>query len=352
MTYRLYVVCMMMCATFLAGCTAQVDEADIDRILLSEPTPRLSLAAPIVHDLGDVLAHDQIIDYQFVVTNPTDKQWQLSDAAALMPCCTEIGPVPRSIPPRSDAAVPVRLKPGRKSGLKRFEFQVHTSDEAAPTLEFALVARLVPAWEIEGQASPIVVRAGKAAQVTLGATRRAKTSDALTASATLSCSSPLNATWVGEPMVRDDGDFTAISQRFIVEIPAIWDAGIHSGEIIFSWKSGESERHHISWDVQPIITAQPSGLILKPTSKSTQNSIRVASKGEPFRILSVSSPLLSEKVELSQKAAATHSLILHLNASLAKDERPSQITITTDHPDQAQVLINTLTIREHREDAQ
>ena len=147
--------CAVLCRAVLclrSGCnrsTLQSDAASLFPGPTSQADP--SGQRVQVHDFGLVLAHGQTLRHDFILTNPTSHPIRLLKATTSAPCCSAIGPLPKSIPPDSAVPVPIVLKTTNKLGLLRIIFGVETDSAIAPVRRLAGTVRLIPEWEVEAQ---------------------------------------------------------------------------------------------------------------------------------------------------------------------------------------------------------
>ena len=339
--------------TFLAsGCMrAPSPEPDLsailgDRARGAEPTG----SSVQEHDFGVILAQGQTLQHEFAFKNPTARPIRLIRGRAFTPCCSSIGPLPESIPPKGEAKIPVTIKPGYQSGLKGVGFAVETDAREHPAHNFFLRARLVSTWEMEQlEGSSTSLPLGHSGTQTFRMTARRKGNQGLSLPEKLSSTPPLVVAWGGEASTKSGaGGLIEATREITVTIPAEKQAGARRGEIAFGWPDGQTEMRTIRWEVRPRLRVSPSGLVLRSSVQPVQQTITVISDGRPFQVERVMSPLLVGSVELPRLEETRQTLILKLDVSRAPAEGAVDIEIRTDHPDQPTVSLTILVLRERK----
>ena len=118
-----------------------------------------------LHAFGTVFSEGQSLRHEFIVRNPLDHPVRLIRGMALTPCCSSIGPLPDSIPPRGEVKIPTSFNPPRQSGSREVRFLIETDSGPQNRIQLALQAQLVATWEIDsltgGTATLPLKRSGK-----------------------------------------------------------------------------------------------------------------------------------------------------------------------------------------------
>ncbi len=325
----------------MPGCGVPSAEPDLAAILsdsnVSEPKSN-----DFEHDLGPVLASGQTIHHEFTLRNKSDRPLALLKGSSMTPCCSAVGPLPKSVPPRGEVQIPVVFKPGYQAGLKRVVFTVETD---AQPYAFSMRSRLFSAYEVkadEGSASSLPI--GRAGTQKYTVTCRRKGSEGLGAPTRVDVAAPLQATFAAPVETKENDGLLVTTRRVEVSLPASKSPGAQRGELTFTWPDGRAETLMLGWDVTPLLRANPSGFVLKPLPDRVEQSIIVASDDWPIRILKVEGLLLAESFEPIQVARTHQTLRLTFDPALAKTTGASDIVITTDHPEQPTVVVTVLVV--------
>jgi len=118
-------------------------------------------------DFGTVLARGQALRHDFTLSNRTDKPLNLLKAGSSTPCCSAIGPVPKTIPPGSSVQIPIVVKTANKAGPLRIAFGVEAESSTPRVFRLSVSVRLLPEWEIQPEGEPVsslsLGRSGKVA---------------------------------------------------------------------------------------------------------------------------------------------------------------------------------------------
>lgn len=359
------------------GCAPSRSEVDADVAAILDRARAASSPgrAVLTEDLGPTLARGQEIRHAFRIENPTDRPWKVVGAEALTPCCSAIGALPESIPPGGSAEVPVLFKPGHQNGRKRVEFVVRTDDPDRPLHRFALVASLISELEVvpyDDNPATLPLNAPGRHRYTI-LTRRVptalthliprqargggnahpstdsppRTDEGRRAPTDLTVTPPLTGRFLGPPTERllDDGTLES-AREFEVELPPSAEVGARRGEVILTWADGRDRTHLIAWQVTPRLRASPSGLVLRPkgSGEVERVTITIRSDDHPFRITDISGPVLrSPSPALPSEPRRVHTLELVLGSAAIGVDGIKDISLSTDHPDQPQVVVSVLT---------
>lgn len=298
------------------------------------------------YDFGKILAQGQTLTHEFILRNPTERPVRLIGGTAFTPCCSSIGTLPQSIPPKCEVRIPVTFKPVSGSGVKRVAFAVETDDPAHPARTFGLSARLISVWEIEQLTDASTsLPLGQSGKQEFRLTARRKGTAGLGLPETISATPPLAAAFREEvPAKTDSEGLIERIREVVVTIPAERQPGRRRGEVIFGWPDGHTRRRTIAWEVRPRLMISPSGLVLSRSSQPVEQTVVVSSDGRPFHVVKVTSPLLAGPVEHSRQAGIRQRLNLRLDLSRTPAERAVDVRIDTDHPDQPTAILSVLVL--------
>ena len=327
-----------------AGCSGSSPEPDLSPILNEPAEATRGPVDPAAQefDLGPVLARGQEIRHEFTLTNPTDRPVRLLRATAFTPCCSAVGPLPRSIPPGGTVKVPVVYRPGLQSGPRRVAFSVETDGLNRPAHWLALTARLFPEWAIiPSDENPRSFPLGSGGKFTFRIVCRARGGEGLTLPTTIEAAEPLQLAPPGATRVTEqEGGLDETDRTIEVLVPPGAAIGLNRGVLSFRWSDGRTSNHEVVWEVIPRLQAFPSVLVFKSTDVPTTASVRVVSDGRPFRILKVTGALLGDGLAIPAGSSRRHGLLLPIEPSRTTGSaQGDDITITTDHPDQPVVTV-------------
>ena len=249
------------------------------------------------HNFGTVLAHGQVLEYQFALKNRSERLIRLLHGTALTPCCSSIGPLPSPVPPWGDVRIPAVIRPGYQAGFKRAEFQVETDDKDQTGFMLALQVNLVSAWEVTLQDGSVRSLAlGRPGKQVLGLVARRQGAEGLELPERVSANSPLTAVFLGNGETKfGENGLTEAARDVEVGLPALRSTGSQRGEIRFVWRDGHRESHLVMWEVRSPLRLRPPGLVLNSSTGPLEREVTVESDGRPFRIKSVVPPFCSGK---------------------------------------------------------
>lgn len=333
----------------VSGCSMPTSEPDRDVSALLATAGRddrgPNPAEAMEFDFGPILAHGQELRHDFPLTNPTAHPIQLLKAEALTPCCSAVGPIPRSIPPGGTAKIPVMLRPGFQTGQKRVQFLVQTDWTERPVWLLTASATLWSAVEVSELGSfhgslPL----GRSGIRRFRIIARSVGSEGRRAPDFVQATAPLSARFAGPPTERTlADDLIEASRDVVVDVPADREPGWHQGRLDFGWTNEPTWAHVMEWRVRPRITISPPGLVLWPTGKRIEQSVLLRSDDRPFRITRVISPLLVDPVEIPLDGPAQlHRLKLVFDPARAPNQEAVDIRVMTDDPDQPLVVLSVL----------
>ena len=304
-------------------------------------------------DLGAVLVHGQTLTHTFTLENPTKTTVRLLKAVALKPCCSAVGAIQDSIPPGGSAQVPVRYKPGYQGGLDHVSFEVETDSATWPVLRLSLTARLYLDWEIQPVATESYsVPIGRMGQQTLRVTCRRGREEGLALPDEVVTAKPLSAHWSEEVVRTEPSDgLVEASRELRLTLPASATTGPQRGELSFQWASGLKKLYTVGWMVSPLIRASPPGLVLEQADGDASRTVRLVSAKRPFRVKSVTCPLLAKGVELPSEPRREHLLRIDLSTRKLAPGKVSSLEIRTDDPDQPQLVLSILVVPPTEQDS-
>jgi len=312
------------------------------------PNTRLE---PIVADLGTIiLLSGQDIHHEFVVRNPLDDELLITNALARKPCCSQVGSVPESIPPKAAILVPVLFRPAEQSGRRRVQYQLVAESEDA-TLQYllSLHVNLVPEFQVQsienGSFSTIVGRTTVCRFAidfhSLGHDEEAFAPDRVEAVP------PLAAVFVGnDDIVSKEGGVVAVRKTIEVELPAVESTGFRSGTLVFHGPGERKRELEIRWNARASLDVQPTMLLFRGAERPNAPTIFLQSNTEPFRILAVANPFGETRVAQTEEPKKLHVLPIALDRPPGPNDSQS-IVIETDHPDHPNVTIGVMDLSQN-----
>ncbi|CAN5772313.1 hypothetical protein BH23PLA1_BH23PLA1_21890 [soil metagenome] len=308
------------------------------RVHISEPE----------HDLGILVARGQILSHTFELRNPTDQPVKILETWASTPCCSSIESFDGSVPPGGAATLTVTFRPGQSLGQTRIPFGVRTDEPGQVVLGLSLTARVVPEIEIACiEGSGLTLEPGDVGTVVFEV-RRAVSSESLTPDGfSVAVTPELLAIFDQDtPQIEAINEEWSIQTRWVrVELPATRPPGNHRGMLNVAWDDGLAGSHAVFWKVNAPIVVVPPGLNLERAGPSRQ-TILVHSSGPEFRILKIASTVPVEVIEASLPtvAASRHRLELLIDPGpdTPTSTRVIDLTLTTDHPRQPEVVVSAL----------
>ena len=329
------------------GCSSA--EPELPAFLTSAKTQTAELEpAPSgfdTHDFGLVLARNAELHCNFFLANSTDAPLRLLGFRGDSPCCSRVGAVASTVPPRGRIALPISFRPGRGSGPRQASFSAQVDDPSRPFRRFLAIADLVPEVEIReaDSAGKHVVIGRESARRFLVICRRIGDQGRGRPESVVALSPLVSATLTTLPVSQPvDHRVTAATARVDVVLPPSSGEGIKQGEFEIRWAGGLVERHNFTWEVDLLIRAIPAGFVLAGESGMQRVSVLVTTSGSPFRILTIGGDLIASDVQLSVDAKNWHRLDLVLDTSRSKGKDALDVTITTDDPEQRRVKIAVL----------
>ncbi len=265
---------------------------------------------------------------------------------AFTPCCSTIGPLPEAIPARGEVEVPTSFSPGHQSGAKAVMFQIETDQPGRRFVGLALEARLTSAWEVQSRDDKTgVVPMGQPARRTLRVISRRKGDLGRDLPGQVLAAAPIDAAFVGEAVTTKGPDGVIESTRdFVVAMPASREPGVKRGEVRFRWPDGRVEALPVGWEVRPRLKVIPAAMTVHRSDGAIDRTIVVESDGAPFRVTGMSSPLFAGPAEIPGDLVQRHTIRLRLDPSKGLVDGVSNVTITTDHPDQRTAELSVLVL--------
>ena len=234
------------------GCSAPISEPDISDILNGSPGSSRGGGEEGIeeHDFGPVLARGQTLRHEFVFTNRTDGPVRLSEAVALTPCCSAIGPLSKdAISPGGQHQIPVVLKAvANGSERKRVGFVILTDSKECPKLVYVLRTTFYPELEIRAVGEPTKELAiGRRGRDLLQITCRRVAGDGGTLPSCVEAEPPVIAAFLGEPHNQVDTEGASSASRDVeIVLPPLNKPGPRQANIVFRWPDGRTEAPRFS----------------------------------------------------------------------------------------------------------
>lgn len=294
-----------------------------------------------------MLARGLSLAHAFEIRNPSSGVLRLHGATALTPCCSSVGPFPPEVAPGGSVSIPVELKPGLSTGVKRVEFVVRTSSRDRPVERFALSANLFAEWEVIPEYDGLLkVGMEESARRKLTVVGRCHGAEGLSAIDSIESHSPLAARLVGQPSVSTlPGGITETRRDVEFSIPSSSEAGLKREPLRFHWPDGTTREYEVMWEVLSSLRVSPGGLVLRRDDPSAKLRLLITSQDEPFQVQAVRSRLIDGNVVLPATRGKVHALIVSLDPSHAiGTDRSEEILIETDHPRQSRLSIPVLVL--------
>lgn len=342
-------IALALVLTAVPGCSepGSIPDLDLDLDQLvsrGKSGPVRAGAEQPEHDFGPVLAGKKVLRHEFTLSNPTDRPVRLLSAEARTPCCSTIGPLPESISPGGQVKVPVALRTGYETGIRRVEFVIVTDAPSRPVWSLAVRASFFSEFEVEPEGDTVLT-AGKPGEITLHLIGRRHDQDGLPAPDEVEVRPPLEAVRIGPITEHADGRFDGMlesTRDVTIRLPSVATPGPQRQEIALRWKDGLTKPFGVGWTVVAPIRASPAGIVLRSAGGAVPREVVLETTDRPFRILDVSGPLLAARPELSADARQRHEVNLEIDPRLASGGGARDIHIATDHPDQPDVAISIL----------
>ena len=301
-----------------------------------------------VHDFGIILATGQTLSHQFCLSNSLNRPLQILDARALTPCCSTIDPLPKAISAGASIRIPVSLRVGRATGRKSVRFSLRTDDPIHPIRVFALVASLRGEVEIEElDTTGLTLQIGEPGHRVLEVVSRRVGNVGQGPPSELRADGGVSVKFTEEFTGESAGSgLTESVRRILIDIPPSPVAGMKSSSVEMTWASGLKLSHHVTWKVEPRITAHPSALILKTARE--ESHVLLLKSANPFRVMEIRGESLVGKVGSPSKDSKREH-VLQLRTVSGSRSSASNIEITTDDPLQPLVLVSVLSLGDSEE---
>lgn len=293
-------------------------------------------------DFGRVLARGQTLQHDFVIKNRSPRPVRLAGVTSSRPCCSEIGPVPESIPPGGEVPLRLGLRPGYQYGRRGVTFTVGTDDPERPIRSFILTATLLPEIEVRGEDVDAPLPVGAAGRRVIQIICRRQDGDGRDAPSWAKAAGPLNASFLGPASVATfPGGVVEATRVVEVSIPADSGVGQRRGELLLRWEDGREWRHTLTWRVTPRIIASPPGFVLESSTGRKDLRAILRSSDRAFRVLKVYGlPVAGSKY--GQEPREVQQVDLTLDPGLARSAAAHDVWIETDHPDQPTIMLSVL----------
>ena len=296
------------------------------------------------HDLGALLAENQVILHRFTIRNQGATSVRLVRATALTPCCSAVEDfAPGPLAPGGSAQLAVSFRPGRQTGWKRVDFLIESDTDAVPTLRCVLLAQLIGGWEFQWlKGSATTLPANRPGEQRYRVIHRQKVGLGRGAPTEVVGSDPLRVEWTEPPATRPLADgIEEWTRPLRVALPALAEAGNHHGELSFRRPDGHTVTEPIFWTVTLPLTVVPSGFVLPdPGPGPVHRVVVVRGTDHPFRITGAAGPLVPGSFVPPSDPARSHRLDLAIDPSQLAGV--GDIRLTTDHPDQPEVSLSVL----------
>jgi hypothetical protein len=135
-----------------------------------------------------------------------------------------------------------------------------------------------------------------------------------------------------------------------IDLPAWAVSGVHREKLTFRWADSRVETQDFLWTVDPLVSAEPSALVIKKSSSKREiRTIRLRSFDRPFRILSVTGVEFASPIILPGNSSNNHVLKFELNPSILPSDVRSVILIETDYGEIGRVEVGLLVLPASKE---
>jgi hypothetical protein len=306
-----------------------------------QPTQRTAVPGPKseIIDLGPLIGTDDLLDCELILINPTNREVPVKGAESLKPCCLAIASVPEVLPPRGQASVGLRFRPGTVAAMVSGRVQIRAG--AAGEFTWLATVRSTVRPKIEaafaGGSVPDTL-AGRPLGATLRVTQSALSPIQPLPPSRVEATEPLAASTVAT-RIAQDGPFHQSVVELAIKAPASREIGIHAGEIRLEWPDGTRHTSPVSWMVEPAVRLEPEHLTLRPGATSV---LLLTSSTGPFRVVGIEGPEgVSSPDSLPTATATTHRLRLVFDPG-AGGARALRLAL--DHPDQPEAVAHLLLV--------
>jgi len=134
-----------------------------------------------------------------------------------------------------------------------------------------------------------------------------------------------------------------------VTIPPLREPGVHRSEVVARWPDGKTHAAPIAWEVVARLTAHPSSFLVEAGSDPVEKTVLLSSTDRPFRILGVRGASPGPGAGLPMPEARTNQAVRLLLSPSASPGTATDVTLTTDDPDQPSVSVTVLTVSRPKE---
>ena len=335
-------IIFLVAASAGAGCNRD-SRVDSDKINRPE-----SVKDARVNDIGLVLGNQRTLSYIYKLENGSDRTLRLTGAQAMTPCCSSIGPLPRSpILPGQVALVPVSFKTGGEPGNRRLEFLVRTDSPTTPTLPLVLTATCYDDWEMipSDGVSRFTLKPGHAGKRSYRIVSRRLEVKGPPPRVVGSDPSITPLFEPGEVETISPEGFVEMARRLVVDIPATAEPGLKRAQVVLGVDDARTRSFDVEWFVAPCLTVSPSGLVIEREDGLTSRTIVLLSDERPFRVVGLSGPHLVGQFAPPAEARTKHRIELQFDTSGTGEREAFDICIKTDHPDQTVVNLGVLVLK-------
>jgi len=126
--------------------------------------------------------------------------------------------------------------------------------------------------------------------------------------------------------------------RVEVRVSASKELGAHSADLVLSGGGADENRVTVFWRVDPWESVSPRSLIVTSGEENVKHTLVLRSAKSPFRILRVEPQQVLGDIDFSGASSVTQSLVLIIDR-IKSSSKVFQITIHTDHPEVAEVVV-------------
>lgn len=285
------------------------------------------------HYFGVVISDGSPLEKVFRIRNDTGRTLDIVSAAASVPCCSGLGPLPKTVPPHHFLTVSTWLLTSGYAGPHGASFRILTDFDECPELVLSVRANLVEALKIETIDIKPRLIVGRPARALIRVIHRGQAGSPL-APKSVVAAAPAHALLLHPGSIRNEsGAVSAWEGKIAVDLPALKSDGPFETRLVLAWGDGTEETRSLKFDVQPDARIVPAGLTIHRDEGVVERSLTLRSETCPVTIKSVkSSKLVGYMIQGPPNSPERMtSMTLHLDGSLQEGSDPA-ILIETDHP--------------------
>lgn len=303
--------------------------------------PGRNAASVLVCDLGEQIAHGQEIRTVFTLENPDDQLLILTDAIVLVPCCSEIGPLPERVAPRSSVEIPTLWRVGTSSGAKCLDFLVYTASAPREPYRLRLLANLRPGIELDLLDFADLRGSGGGVRWRYRLTTRRNGMAGRGDPRSIAIAPPFVLKSDGPPATASRDGLVESSRDFLVELPQVAAGGAARASIDLRWEEGHVWGQPIDWSPRPPIATSPAGLTLVGDHAGQPHEVVLRSSDGDFSIVGVDLPKNIARCIFDRGRGAVHTLHIVPAPGAAS---VGDVVIRTDHRLQAEVRLSVMSM--------